>query len=130
MAHRLPVSRPARRRRLNDAATSEVSKHVDLPDEFLTQQDGGYYSTQVESRIINNTGVDQVVSVMYADQQDDNQVWIQRGVFDNWTNQIVIPAWSAKTFTFEVWHDAASGSPSNVPDDLTLDFSVNATPVV
>ena len=115
--------------KLNDAATSEVSKHVDLPDEFLTQHEGGYFSTQVESRIINNTGVDQVVSVMYKDQQD-GPLWIERGVFDNWTNQIVIPAWSAKTFTFDVWYDAPVGSPSEVPDDLTLDFNVNATPVV
>ncbi len=66
---------------------------------------------------------------MYADQPDDNKVWIERGVFDNWTNGNTIPAHGSKTFTFDVWYDAPIGSPAEVPDGLKLDLRVIATPV-
>ena len=79
--------------------------------------------------IHNDSDRDQSVGVMYADQQHDNKVWIERGVFDNWTNSITIPAHSSTTFTFDVWYDAPIGSPAEVPDGLTLDFGVTATPV-
>ncbi len=61
---------------------------------------------------------------MYVDQQDGDRSWIERGVFENWTNSTTIPAHSTSCVTFEVWHDAPVGSPSEVPDDLTLDFNV------
>lgn len=110
--------------------SSPIAKHIELPDEFLTEHsaDGSlsYYSTKIRVAIINDTDVDKSVDVMYADQQDGNRVWIERGVFENWTNSTSIPAHSTKYVTFEVWYDVPVGSPTDVPDDLTLDFNVFA----
>ena len=115
--------------RLTEATS--ISKHIDLPDAFPTEHaaDGfpGYYSTRIPMAITNDSDVDMPVNVMYADQQDGNRVWIERGVFENWTNSMTIPAHSTKVFTFDVWYDAPVGSPEDVPNDLTLDFVVNAT---
>ena len=114
--------------RLADAAS--ISKHIDLPDAFETEPPDGslrYYSTQVRVAIINDTDLDKSVGVRYVDQQDGDRVWIERGVFENWTNSTTIPAHSTRYVTFEVWHDAPVGSPSEVPDDLTLDSNAFAT---
>lgn len=111
---------------LNGAGTT--TKTVNLPDVFVDTRtfDGATYAfVQVTRTIVNESENDLVVGVMAADQQDDNQIWIERTVFENWRHDIVIPAHSSKTVAFDVWYDVANYG-SDVPDDLTLDFSVNA----
>ena len=106
-----------------EGATCNVSYSATLPNSFEIDKGDGYFATQVTKTFTNNTDTDEVVNVMYADQQP-GPLWIERGVFDNWYHEVVIPAHSDKTITFDVWYDAQINSGSDVPDDLTLSFSV------
>ena len=71
-----------------------------------------YAFTQVTRTIVNETDTDLVVNVANADQQDGNQIWIERTVFENWYHQIVIPAHTSKVVTFDV---SAATWPTSAP---------------
>ena len=118
---------------LDGEAASHVGKTVELPNQFLTEHteypEGTYWSTQVEVTINNTSAVDKEVHVMYADQQDGDRVWIQRSSFkDMSVPGSVIPANSSRVFVFDVWYNVPGGT-SVVPNDLTLNFGVDTTPI-
>jgi hypothetical protein len=88
--------------------------------------DADYFVTSFTVTIQNTASVNQNMSVMYADQQDDNKVWVERGVFSNHTNTgYDLAPGATRTFTFDVWYDEAIATA--VPTGLTLDFGVIAS---
>ena len=105
-----------------------VGKHINLPDEFLIEHsaDGwpGDYPTQIKMLVFSDTDVARNIHLMYADQQDGNRVWIERGIYTDGLPGEVVPAHASRPFTFDVRYDAPVGSRSEVPNDLVFDFGI------
>ena len=84
--------------------TCDATYTVDLPDVFEDTRsfDGHtYVFTPVTKTFTNTTDTDYVVHVANADVQDGGLIWVERTVFDNWYHDVVVPAHSDKTVTFE-----------------------------
>ena len=85
----------------NEVRFSEPSGlHIELPDVFDIEHteyaEGTYWSTQVQVTVTNDTDTDREFRVRYADVQDGDRVWVERGDLHRRHAQNVVPAHSSR----------------------------------